>query len=256
MRLIRFALLGALPALAAAMGLAAALAPPQPALLVGVAGVLLAAGGWMTLLGREHLRYPKAWSFVALPVIFFVGIFAALLLVESRLSALAIAVLAAAASGRYAWNVLIYFHYPHRYRPYALASGSQALAILAVFFLGYDLIALATYLALPPWTAALGALGISAVVAAAGFISYKIPVRRSLELVVIIAVLLAQLFSVMVLLPVPPAVAGVLFALAYYALSGLGRMVMEGTFVRTIAVRYAIISGAGAALVLATARWI
>lgn len=256
MALIRLLIVGAEPLLTIIPGLAVLILPPAVAARVALVAFSLAVAGWFALVGRFSLQHPKAWAFPALPILLQAGVSFAYLLMETRVSIVGTALLAAAATARYGWYVLVYFHFPSRYRPFSLAVTAQAVAIITVFFVGFDLLALTIYLDLPALFAVFGALVISGVVAAAGLISYRIAVRRAFGMILAMAALLAELYALALMLPMLPVVSGGMFALAYYVLSGLARLVAEGNLARALVIRYAAVSVAGVAVILGTARWI
>lgn len=256
MPLIRLLIVGAEPLFAIIPGLAVILLPPTIAVWVVLVVFPIATFGWFALVGRSALQHPKAWAFPVLPALLQAGVSLACLLMETRLAIIGTALLTAGAAARYGWHTLVYFHFPARYRPFSLASTSQAVAIITIFFVGFDLVALTTYLNLPVLVATFGVLVVTGVVAAAGLISYRIPVRRTFGVILAIAVLLAEFYALVLLLPMLPVVSGGIFALAYYALSGISRLVAEGDAPRVNMIRYVVVSVTGVAVILGTARWI
>lgn len=256
MPLLRLLVVGAEPLFAIVTALAVLMVSPTAAVLTALLALPFTVVGWCTLVGTSALRHPKAWVFPALPALMQASMSLACLLMETRLAIVGMALLAAVAAARYGWHTLVYFHFPERYRPFSLATTSQAVAIITIFFVGFDLLALTTYLNVPVLVTTPGVLVVSGVVAAAGFISYRIPVRRIAGMILAIAILLAELYALVLLLPMLPAVSGGLFALSYYALSGIARLVAEGDAPRKSVIRYATVSIVGIAVILSTARWI
>lgn len=253
---VRFALLVVLPFSGAAAILVTFLVAPPAALIGGVILLLFSTVGWMLLLGKRHLQTLRQWAFVLVPVLFTVSAWTASLLMESAASRAALAALVGAALARYAWLVLMHFFFPRRYQPYSLAAFVQALAILTLFFIGFDMTSLSAFLALPPLPAAVGIFGSAAALVASSFVAQRIAVRGSLEVMLVVAALIAELFGVIVLLPVPPGSAGALLALSYYLLSGIVRLVFDQTYSRPLLFRYVFIAVSGAVLALGTARWV
>lgn len=255
MALLRLIVVMLLPLFALASGAVFTFLTPAHAARAALLAVPAVAIGWGFILGRTVLRHLKGWSFVVLPTVFVTGVNVTLLLFESNLARILLTILSGALVGAYTWFLLLHFYYPSSYRPYTLAATSQVLSLFAAFFLGFDMTALANYLAFPPWRTGLGVFLISAAAIAGTLISYRIAARRSLGPVLVSSLLLAELFGVTSLLPLAPGTSGALFALSTYACAGIIRLTLEGSLLRTAVYRYAAITGAGTVLVLGTARW-
>lgn len=253
MLLVRFILAAFVPIAALGTGVAVSLRP-QLTLPLGVLSVAALALAIGFVIGRA-LRHPAHWPLLFLPAGFWATALFALLIVERAPVRYSVAAVSAFLLAFHAWNLLLYFHLPLRYRISGLLASAQGMTILTLFCLGADFSALITYLALPAWVGAAATLAVAGALVPVIFWTGKIHARRSLPMTVAAAAICAESFWVVTLLPVNPTVAGSALAFTAYLVTGLSRHVYLETATRRVAARYAAVTMLGLAMVLGTARW-
>lgn len=206
-------------------------------------------------LGGRESRSPSYWQFAIPPATLFIAGAAYSLLVESPAVRHGLALIVFALLVGVYWNLYIFLYQPVRYQPHSLEHLSILCNLLTVFFGATSLYGLSLYLGLGmPVVAAFTFFGGVILVQQSFWVS-KLKFAETAPFLVIIPLFLTELSLGFSGLPVTHTVTGAAFTLAYYALLGVVRRSLRGTWSRRAGWRYAIVTFAGILAVFLTARW-
>ena len=221
-------------------------------LLVGVFSIFYVTGslaGW----GGDLER----WGHVVMtPAAFFISALTYLLLQESQIVMFVAAGLTALFLALFWEHVFRFVHLPGTYQPYSLEQTSLVLHFISVFFLAEVFYGLNTFLQVPIWLLTIVAAVVAGIFVYETLWMSKLRDKLSIRVAAIGALLFAELFWALSLLPTSFKVNAAVLAVLFYVFLGLVRASLLQRLTQEVLRRYVLIGGGLIFLLFVTAQWI
>ncbi|PIS42882.1 MAG: hypothetical protein COT24_01220 [Candidatus Kerfeldbacteria bacterium CG08_land_8_20_14_0_20_40_16] len=152
-------------------------------------------------------------------------------------------------------NVFLFFYQPVRYQPYSLENITSYLNLITVFLMSASFYSLILFLGFSSLLLLIFVFLISLLLVLQMIAINKIALRKNLALVIVLALLMAEMFWVTKFLPSSYLVNGLILAIGYYFLTGITRHWFLESLDKKVLKRYLGISCTILFIVVLTAHW-
>ncbi len=219
-----------------------------PLLFVVTAYPIGALIGW-------RIGTSEFWQFLITPIMLVGSTLFFFLFLSNPLFAHLVVAATAVLFGWYCENLFLFYYRTSEYQPNALEHISLYANLLAVFFLYSSLYAARVFLALPYVVVIAVGTAAAAIFAFQMLAHSKVVVRERWDLFGGLALIMAEVFGVVALLPTTQYVAGLLIAIPYYLMMSITRHALRNTLTRSVLLRNAILGVLTFTVTVLAAPW-
>lgn len=202
-----------------------------------------------------EVRRPAFWVFLGTPMLLWASSMLFFFLLESVTSEWIVAVVVSLCMGLYAENCFAFYHMPSAYQAYALENLSLVLYVLSAFFLTSGAFGAQLFLLLPTWIPALVMFFAVLFATMAVFWVSKIGFETGRPYAIVGAVLLAEMYVALAMLPTSFVTNAALFSVVLYAFLLFTRANVLERLTRTMTIRSLVFVGVLFLVILLSARW-
>lgn len=196
------------------------------------------------------------WLFLAPPVIFISNAYLFFLFLERGLIYHVLAFVSGLLMYLYFENLFIYYYLREKYQPYSLENITSYLNVISTFLLASNVICLIIFLGISFWWLALISLILFFLLVLSHFWISKISWTDGKLFIIGISLLLLQILWAVKYFSTAFYIIGLIVAVSYYILTGIGRSHLIGDLDKKELARYLIAGLAIIVITLGFAQWI
>lgn len=202
-----------------------------------------------------ELRRPAFWVFLGTPMIVWFSSLVFFFFLEDPLSKWIVASSVSALIALYAENCFTFYHLPSAYQAYALENLSMVVYVLSAFFFTSGAFGAQLFLLLPTWIPTLFVFCAVLLATTAVFWVSKIGFETGRPYAVVGAIIMAELYVTLSMLPTSFVTNAALFSVLLYAFFVFARANVLERMTRVMVLRQSGFTAGLFLLILLTARW-
>jgi hypothetical protein len=202
-----------------------------------------------------ELRRPAFWVFLGTPVMLWLSALVFFFFLEDPLSKWIIASTVSVLVALYAENCFTFYHLPSAYQAYALENLSMVVYVLSAFFFTSGAFGAQLFLLLPTWIPTLCVFFAVLLATTAVFWVSKIGFETGRPYAVVGAIVMAELYATLSLLPTSFVTNAALFSVLLYAFFVFARANVMERISKMMVLRQTGFVAVLFLLILLTARW-
>jgi hypothetical protein len=211
---------------------------------------------FLTVLNFTKNSFNKRFfNFLITPLIFAISFFGLLLLIENPWWYHGLTIGAGFFLYLFLEQILNYFYFAVRYQPYTLENFSFYWNMLAVFAVSASLFAALLFVGIKVWYLTAFFFIVIFILTKQIYWVNKIEWTKYAIFCWVTALTMSELFLVLNYLPTSYLVNGIVMAIVFYVMTGLGRLFLQDKLNARNIFNYLIMGGASLIAVLATAQW-
>lgn len=202
-----------------------------------------------------ELRRPAFWVFLGTPIVLWASSMVFFFFLEGDVSKWIVATVVSTCMVLYAENCFSFYHLPSAYQAYALENLSMVLYVLSAFFLTSGAFGAQLFLLLPTWIPAIVMSFAVLFATTAVFWVSKIGFETGRPYAIVGAIVMAELYVALSMLPTSFVTNAALFSVALYAFFVFARANVLERMTKMMVTRSLVFISALFIVILCTARW-